>query len=105
MFEQIVMATIVKLGRPTDWALPYWNYSPNDSKARIPPPAFRELKLPDGSANMLRITERSAGVNTGTPYGPVIQLALRRAKQRRGHLVTSIVAASKDSHLVASTRQ
>ena len=29
-------------------------------------------------------------------YGPVIQLALRRAKQRRGHLVPSIVAASKD---------
>ena len=31
-----------------------------------------------------------------TAYGPVIQLALRRAKQPRGHLVTSIVAASKD---------
>jgi hypothetical protein len=40
-----------------------------------------------------------------TAYGLVIQLALRRAKQRRGHLVTSIVAASKDSQLVASTRQ
>ena len=41
MFEQIVMDTIVKLGGRTDWALPYWNYSPNDSKARILPPAFR----------------------------------------------------------------
>ncbi len=39
-FEQIVGATIVALGGPADWALPYWNYSETTPHARDMPPAF-----------------------------------------------------------------
>ena len=55
-FEAIVSETIAGLGGPSDWALPYWNYSealtvqPN---ARRIPPAFRNQTLPNGAVNWL----------------------------------------------------
>jgi len=53
-FEQIVRATVVSLGGPADWALPYWNYSDaSNPKARSLPPAFRQSTLPGGSPNPL----------------------------------------------------
>jgi tyrosinase len=40
-FEEIVAATVVKLGGPPGWALPYWNYSdPSRPNARALPAAF-----------------------------------------------------------------
>jgi hypothetical protein len=42
-FEQVVAATVKRLGGPADWALPYWNYSDSTNpNARKLPPAFRE---------------------------------------------------------------
>jgi len=66
-FEQIVAATIVKLGGPSDWALPYWNYSdPTNPSATQLPPAFFAPTLPDpGSpANALLDANRDRG-NSG----------------------------------------
>ncbi|MGH3934262.1 MAG: tyrosinase family protein, partial [Pseudonocardiaceae bacterium] len=62
-FERIVRAEVVAQGGPQDWALPFWDYD-NPGPAALPP-AFRELIMPDGSANPLRITQRSPGWNNG----------------------------------------
>src|SRR6266446_4905197 len=67
-FEDIVARTIVDLGGPAGWALPYWNYSQNltvNSNARILPKAFRDDKMPDGTPNRLQIAERSMRANGG----------------------------------------
>jgi tyrosinase len=67
-FERIMRDEIVKLGGPSDWALPFWNYS-DDSRpdARRLPPAFRSTNLPDGTPNPLRVEARAVGINTGSP--------------------------------------
>ena len=68
-FERIVANTIVTLGGPTGWALPYWNYSDaSHPDARKLPRAFREAALPDGSPNPLRIPQRANG-NNGEDVG------------------------------------
>ena len=64
-FERIVAAAVVSLGGPDDWALPYWNYSPDQADARRIPRAFRDAQTPDGVPNPLRITNRNPGVNSG----------------------------------------
>jgi tyrosinase len=70
-FEEIVRAAVVKLGGPKDWTLPYWNYSDSSNpNARSLPPAFRQHKLPDGSANPLFVIQgvnvlRSPAINAG----------------------------------------
>jgi tyrosinase len=68
-FEEIVAATVVKLGGPAGWSLPYWNYSdesnPNAMKL---PPAFIAETLPDGSPNALRVENRLRG-NDGKAVG------------------------------------
>ena len=68
-FEQIVAETIVQLGGPPNWALPYWNYSDaSNPNARLLPLAFRATELPDGSPNPLRIEQRNIGVNEGEEF-------------------------------------
>lgn len=68
-FEQIVTAAIVKLGGPSDWALPYWNYSDgNNEDSRRLPAAFIAQKMPDGSPNPLLVQARDEG-NNGNPVG------------------------------------
>ena len=70
-FEQIVLAAVVALGGPGDWALPYWNYSDsNDANAAVLPPAFRAASLPDGSSNPLFVQARDANINGGAPLDP-----------------------------------
>jgi tyrosinase len=66
-FEEIVAATVVKLGGPKDWSLPYWNYSETASNANVVrlPPAFHEPNLPDGSRNALFVDERDRGNDGG----------------------------------------
>ena len=68
-FEQIVTAAIVKLGGPSDWALPYWNYSDgNNADSRRLPAAFIAQQMPDGSKNPLLVQARDEG-NDGNPVG------------------------------------
>jgi tyrosinase len=68
-FEQIVANTIVQLGGPDGWALPYWNYSDSTNPdSRKIPSAFRDATLPDGTPNALRITQRASG-NNGDDVG------------------------------------
>src|SRR6185295_2526341 len=65
-FERIVADTIVALGGPPGWALPYWNYSDDsNSDARRLPRAFREATLSDGTPNDLLVAARNPGCNTG----------------------------------------
>lgn len=58
-FERIVRATIVSLGGPAGWALPYWDYSntaiPN---ARQLPDAFAYPVMADGTPNPLFVARR-----------------------------------------------
>lgn len=70
-FEDIVRAAIAELHGPSDWALPYWNYS--DVKrpdALVMPVAFRDGKMPDGTDNPLFLDHREPHVNAGDPIGP-----------------------------------
>jgi tyrosinase len=63
-FESVVRRTIVALGGPGDWALPYWDYSdPQRPDVRKLPPAFREPRMPSGDpldppVNPLFVSER-----------------------------------------------
>ena len=52
-FEAIVARIIEDLGGPSEWALPYWNYSDGSPNARRMPRAFVGRQLPDGSNNPL----------------------------------------------------
>lgn len=60
--EQILRDAVVQGGGPTDWALPYWDYSDvTDPQARRLPPAFSAPSLPDGTPNPLRVARRFGG--------------------------------------------
>ena len=88
-FERIVAATIKDLQGPANWALPYWNYSDaTNPQARVLPPAFREARLPDGSANPLRIDERDAG-NDGAPVGDPEDVEVCDALRKRRFVAQS----------------
>lgn len=55
-FEAIVSETIAGLDGPSDWALPYWDYSESltvQPNARRIPPAFLNQRLPNGRTNWL----------------------------------------------------
>jgi len=53
-FEAIIAQTIVELGGPAGWTLPYWNYLDSTAvNARTMPQVFTLPTLPDGSANPL----------------------------------------------------
>src|SRR5438067_729796 len=58
--EAQIRASIVSLGGPSDWALPYWNYFGPHDEYKIPP-AFTQQSLPAGIANPLFVKAR---------YGP-----------------------------------
>ena len=63
-FEQTVRAEIVRQGGPSDWALPYWNYSDDEEpRARLVRKEFRDRTLPDGKPNALANVVR--GQNPG----------------------------------------
>lgn len=70
-FESIVRQTISDLGGPSDWALPYWDYSdPRRPDVRKLPPAFRETRMPSGDPNPLFVNERAAEINQGGELDP-----------------------------------
>jgi tyrosinase len=54
-FEQMMLSIIADKGGPSDWALPYWNYSANDPDARRLPQAFVDPQMPEGTPNPLRL--------------------------------------------------
>lgn len=78
-FEQIVAATVAKLGGPAGWSLPYWNYcaplTANPSAWQLPP-AFRERNLPDGTPNPLLVETRDKG-NQGENVADARSVSLR----------------------------
>jgi tyrosinase len=63
-FEKIVMSLVMELGGPTDWALPYWNYSPSPAAHLLPAP-FRAGSATPG----LFVAQRDPNANTGLPFG------------------------------------
>ena len=67
-FEKIVRKTIIDLGGPSNWALPYWDYNKGPASQKLPE-AFTDLqsKLPDGSPNPLIEPTRDSGQGNGTP--------------------------------------
>lgn len=76
--ESIVRDAIVKLGGPSDWALPYWDYSNPNPTSRDLPPAFIVTTLPDGSPNPLFIKQRyGSSVNPPTLPLPVQDVSLK----------------------------
>lgn len=77
-FEQIVLTEIVKLGGPSDWALPYWNYSAS-TDARLLPDAFRSARQADSSVNSLYVGERDPRSNDGQQFASERDTALRTA--------------------------
>jgi tyrosinase len=74
-FEAVVRDAVAKLGGPTDWALPYWNYfKPNQEQL---PPAFASPDWPDGSGNNpLYVPQRYGPDNDGKVYVPMDQVDL-----------------------------
>ena len=55
-FEAVIAKTIVELGGPAEWALPYWDYSESlasNPNARLMHPDFFNRLLPNGSPNAL----------------------------------------------------
>lgn len=69
--EAQLRADIVDLGGPATWALPYWNYfgGTQGVNAKLPP-AFTEVKLPDGTDNPLFVTMRYGPDSDGNVYIP-----------------------------------
>ncbi|MDR9899904.1 tyrosinase family protein [Aetokthonos hydrillicola Thurmond2011] len=57
--EAILRDAIIKAGGPSDWALPYWNYSDTTQTDALElPPAFASQTMPDGSPNPLFVEQR-----------------------------------------------
>jgi tyrosinase len=74
MFEANVRATVVKLGGPADWTLPYWNYFKTGQSAL--PPAFAARQTPDGTPNALYVAQRFGPNNDGNVYVDLSQVTL-----------------------------
>ncbi len=67
-FEKTIMKIVAGLPNgPTDWALPYWNYSASPEAALLPPP-FRNQFMPDGSPNHLWVSQRTLNANQGLAF-------------------------------------
>ncbi len=70
-FEAIVRDAIVKLGGPSDWALPYWNYS-GDRRSLELPRAFAQASWPDGSRNFLHVGRRYGSAQVPNVQTPLV---------------------------------
>jgi tyrosinase len=86
--EAQLRADIIKLGGPSTWALPYWDYFGEGDQYNIPP-AFTQQTMPDKSPNPLYVAARYGPDGSGKdiyvptpeavkkhpnpPYGPVKQ--------------------------------
>ncbi|HEY4329895.1 MAG TPA: tyrosinase family protein [Phycisphaerae bacterium] len=70
-FEQIILAALKTIGGPSDWALPYWNYSASAKAALLPAP-FRSRTLPDGTKNPLYVAQREPTANKGLAFATAV---------------------------------
>jgi tyrosinase len=70
-FETIVRDAVKKVGGPSDWALPYWNYSDED-KARELPVAFANPTLPGGGRNFLHVPQRYGMAQVPNVQSPMV---------------------------------
>jgi len=68
--EAQIRAIVIKLGGPSIWALPYWNYFGSGNEFNIPP-AFTQQKLPNGSPNPLYVKARYGPRNDGKIFVPI----------------------------------
>src|SRR5262249_21513212 len=74
-FEAVVRDAVVKLGGPSDWALPYWDYFKPKQDAL--PSAFASANWPDGDGdNPLYVPQRYGPNNDGSVYVPVSTINL-----------------------------
>jgi tyrosinase len=56
--EAHIRTAVIKLGGPSTWALPYWNYFGGGTESKLPP-AFTQQTMPDGrTANPLYVAAR-----------------------------------------------
>jgi tyrosinase len=69
--EAQVRADVIKLGGPSTWALPYWNYFGQGGEFNIPS-AFTQQNLPDGSPNPLYVAARYGPDSDGNIYIPTL---------------------------------
>jgi hypothetical protein len=68
-FEAIVRQIVIKQGGPSDWALPFWDWTKNPGLPR----AFMQRKMPDGTTdNPLFTDHRSAAMNRGGTLPPAV---------------------------------
>lgn len=65
--EEQIRTSIISLGGPDDWSLPYWNYFGTENQYKIPP-AFNQPNLPDGTPNPLFVTARYGPKDDGNVY-------------------------------------
>lgn len=72
-FERIVRKAVAEAVGPSDFALPYWNYSNGFPRNTLPHP-FREPHKEDGTANPLFVAapSRYGRVNDGAPLDDLI---------------------------------
>ncbi len=67
--EANIRHSIIPLGGPADWALPYWNYfKPNEAEL---PPAFASQDWPGDGPNPLFVTQRYGPSNNGDVFVPM----------------------------------
>lgn len=81
-FERILLKAIIGLGGPSDWALPYWNYSSSGTPdVKLIPPAFRPSTV-GGKPNPLFAPGRTGGTsgNAGVTALDVSLDCLKRTK-------------------------
>ena len=67
--EAQIRAAVVKLGGPSTWALPYWDYFGTGNVFQIPP-AFTQETMPDGSPNPLYVKARFGPDSDSNIYVP-----------------------------------
>ena len=67
--EAQLRADVIKLGGPSTWALPYWDYFGPQDESDIPP-SFAQQNLPDGGPNPLYVTARYGPDGDGAVYIP-----------------------------------
>ncbi|HKD82860.1 MAG TPA: tyrosinase family protein [Candidatus Angelobacter sp.] len=94
-FEQILLKAIKDLGGPSDWALPYWNYSDHaNPNARCLPRAFYDPKFPDGGPNPLLVKARAEGANDGDPLGSALSADITTCLKKLSYINSSGGAGS-----------
>ena len=81
-FERIVLSEVIRLGGPSTWALPYWNYS-QDVASRLLPVAFRDPTFADGSTNHLYVSQRTPAANSGGQFLDDIDVDIEDALRRK----------------------